>query len=148
MKVKKPRKGGDFGFAVNYVLDDMGESPFGWPAPNGFPEVGAAWASAGRMRGSWGMHHVDGRRVVAVDGDEPEGSAQLPARGPGALRQGRRQRVPQAARSAATADCIQAAAQLTEFEPTATISSREDFGDWRAVPLIATVLNSPEHLRK
>ena len=58
VKVRKPKKDGDFGFAVNYVLNDMGESPFGWPAPNGFPEVGAAWASAGRMRGSWAMHHV------------------------------------------------------------------------------------------
>ena len=49
---------------------------------------------------------------------------------------------------AASPDCIQAAAKLTEFDPTATISSRESFGDWRAVPVIATVLNSPEHLRK
>ena len=33
------------------------------------------------------------------------------------------------------------------MNPT-TIIDRESFGDWRAIPLISAVLNSPEHLRK
>jgi hypothetical protein len=34
-----------------------------------------------------------------------------------------------------------------QMEPT-TVIERESFGDWRAIPLISAVLNSPEHLRK
>ena len=43
----------------------------------------------------------------------------------------------------ATCRLVKAAAQLVQFQPTTMITSREDFGDWRAIPLIATVLNSP-----
>lgn len=91
-------------------------------------------------------HHR--RRLVAVHRDEPQGPRNYLPNGP--VRFDRA--VDSVSRSLlgrrATADCIKAAAQLVQLAPTATIKSREDFGDWRAVPLIATVLNSPEHLRK
>ena len=149
LKVRKPNEGGDFGSAVNYVLDEMGEAPFMWPAPNGFPEPGAAWASAGRMRSSWGMHHTTAGGWWPSTGNDPQGPAQLPAAGTGALRRGGRRVSPvrcSAARPART--WSRPRRPWSSTQPTATIKSRDDFGDWRAVPLIATVLNSPQHLRK
>jgi hypothetical protein len=49
-------------------------------------------------------------------------------------------------RKATTAQ-IKAAAALVQMQPS-TVIERENFGDWRAIPLISAVLNSPEHLRK
>ena len=47
----------------------------------------------------------------------------------------------------ATAAQVKAAAALVQMQPS-TVIERESFGDWRAIPLISAVLNSPEHLRK
>ena len=148
VKVSKPKQGGDFGFAVNYVLDEMGEAPFMWPAPNGFPEPGIAWASAGRMRSSWGMHFTTAGGWWPSTGMSRKAPRNYLPQGPVRFDKA----VDSVSRSLlgrrATAASIKAAAQLVQLEPTATIKSRDDFGDWRAVPVIATVLNSPEHLRK
>ena len=91
-----------------------------------------------------------GRRLVAVEGHDQEGPAQLPARRSGAastrrstavsrtfLGRKRHGRAGQGGRRS-----------WSRCEPTHDDQSRESFGDWRAIPLIATVLNSPEHLRK
>ena len=34
----------------------MGQRPFDWPRPDGFPDTGEAWSSASRMLGSWRAH--------------------------------------------------------------------------------------------
>jgi hypothetical protein len=147
VQVKPPAQGGDFGYAVNYVLNDMGEGPFLWPAPNGFPELGAAWASAGRMRSSWDMH------VVAAGGWWP--STGMTRKAPRNYLPAGRVRLDAAVDSLArtflgrkaTAAQVKAAATLVQMQP-GTVIERESFGDWRAIPLISAVLNSPEHLRK
>ena len=148
VKVSKPKQSGDFGSAVNYVLDEMGQAPFMWPAPNGFPEPSVAWASAGRMRSSWGMHHTTAGGWWPSKGMSRKLPRNYLPKGPVRFDDA----VDSVSRSLlgrhASADLVKAAAQLIDYEPTATIKSREDFGDWRAVPLIATVLNSPQHLRK
>jgi uncharacterized protein (DUF1800 family) len=147
VKVTRPTQGSDFGYAVNYVVGEMGEAPFMWPAPNGFPELGGAWASAGRMRNSWEMHYGAGAGWWPRTGMSrkaprnflPAGKVRLDAAVDHVSRQllGRK----------ATAASIKAAAQLVQMQTT-TIIERESFGDWRAIPLISAVLNSPEHLRK
>jgi uncharacterized protein (DUF1800 family) len=147
LKVTKPSQGNDFGYAVNYVLSEMGEEPFMWPAPNGFPEAGAAWATAGRMHNSWEMHEVaaggwwpaTGMSRKAPRNFLPAGKVRLDAAVDHVSRQllGRK----------ATAASVMAGAQLVQMDITAVID-RESLGDWRAVLLISAVLNSPEHLRK
>ena len=147
VRVKPPKAGNDFGYAVNYVLNDMGEAPFMWPAPNGFPEVDAAWASAGRMRSSWDTHHFTtggwwpstGMTRKAPRQYLPAGKVRLSAAVDSVSRTflGRK----------ATTAQVNAAAALVQMTPS-TVIERESFGDWRAIPLISAVLNSPEHLRK
>ena len=34
----------------------MGHRPLDWPAPNGYPDVAAAWRSAGTLIDTWNMH--------------------------------------------------------------------------------------------
>ncbi len=37
-------------------VSTMGQRPFDWPRPDGFPDNGEAWASASRLLGSWRVH--------------------------------------------------------------------------------------------
>ena len=143
----KPTAGDHFGTAVPYVLGDMGESPFTWPAPNGFPEPAGAWASVGRIRSSWDMHYFTAGGYWPAKGvTRPKPHSYLPA---GSVRL--EDAVDHLSRRLlgrpATADCVKAATQLTELKADAIIK-RDSVGDWRAVQLITTVLNSPDHLRK
>ena len=39
-----------------YLLGRMGQAPLGWPAPNGYPDVAAAWASASSTLQRWNFH--------------------------------------------------------------------------------------------
>lgn len=47
-----------FANAMYWQYSSNGQAPYEWPAPNGYPEVGAAWSSAGRVLTSFG-HHQD-----------------------------------------------------------------------------------------
>ncbi|WP_395658936.1 DUF1800 domain-containing protein [Nocardioides sp.] len=46
----------DFVNAMHDQYTALGQAPYDWPAPNGFPEVGAAWASAGRVLTAFDTH--------------------------------------------------------------------------------------------
>jgi len=37
---------------------NAGQRPLGWPAPNGYPDVHAAWRSAGNMVETWNTHRM------------------------------------------------------------------------------------------
>jgi uncharacterized protein (DUF1800 family) len=52
----KPTTGDSFANAMHWQYSDAGQSPYAWPAPNGFPEVNAAWTSAGRILTSFSLH--------------------------------------------------------------------------------------------
>ncbi len=39
-----------------WSLNEAGQPPLGWAAPNGYPDVAAAWLSAGGMLARWNMH--------------------------------------------------------------------------------------------
>jgi uncharacterized protein (DUF1800 family) len=38
---------------IQTALDAMGQTPFGWPAPNGYPDVEGAWLNSGALLGRW-----------------------------------------------------------------------------------------------
>ncbi len=38
---------------VNQAVEDLGQLPFNWPAPNGYPDVEGAWLNTGAMLGRW-----------------------------------------------------------------------------------------------
>ena len=42
--------------ALTWTLDTLGHSPLGWPQPDGYPDVAAAWASPGSALGRWTPH--------------------------------------------------------------------------------------------
>ena len=54
---------------LSQAIQQMGQRPFGWPAPNGYPDSGAAWANAAGMLRRWnlGLAFGDGARARALD---------------------------------------------------------------------------------
>ncbi len=38
---------------IGLTLDALGQLPFGWPAPNGYPDVEGAWLNAGALLARW-----------------------------------------------------------------------------------------------
>ncbi|MGI9155725.1 MAG: DUF1800 domain-containing protein [Marmoricola sp.] len=54
----RPTGDDSFGNAMYWQYRDAGQAPYEWPAPNGFPEVDAAWTSAGRILTSFGVHRT------------------------------------------------------------------------------------------
>jgi hypothetical protein len=125
----------------------MGEGPFMWPAPNGFPQPAAAWASVARMRGSWDMH------ITAAGGWWPKNAGwrdprsffpATPVRFDAAVDAVARRLLGRPA----TPAMVSAAATWCDLAPTSTINDLDDFGEWPATLVIAVVLDSPQHLRR
>ncbi|MEZ5091265.1 DUF1800 domain-containing protein [Nocardioides sp.] len=48
IKPHKPTDDNAFARALYWSVSGQGMTPYGWPAPNGFPEVNVAWSSPGR----------------------------------------------------------------------------------------------------
>jgi uncharacterized protein (DUF1800 family) len=57
VKLKRPRREADASNAIFYVCRLVGQVPFGWGPPNGFPDTANVWTSPGRMMGSYHVHY-------------------------------------------------------------------------------------------
>jgi hypothetical protein len=57
VKVAKPDADDRAAHQLVWLAEGMGMMPMSWPAPNGQPIVGAAWASPSRVMGSMGTHY-------------------------------------------------------------------------------------------
>ncbi len=42
--------------SLYWGLKDMGQAPMGWPAPNGYPDVSAAWTGTASTLARWNFH--------------------------------------------------------------------------------------------
>jgi uncharacterized protein (DUF1800 family) len=44
------------GSSLQWLCDSVGDMPLEWPAPNGYPDVAAAWRSSGDLVNLWQVH--------------------------------------------------------------------------------------------
>jgi uncharacterized protein (DUF1800 family) len=56
IRPQAPTSDSSFANAMLWQYGEAGQPPYEWPAPNGYPEVDAAWASAGRVLTSFTIH--------------------------------------------------------------------------------------------
>ena len=56
IRPQPPTTGDSFANAMLWQYGSAGQAPYEWPAPNGYPEADAAWASAGRVLTSFAIH--------------------------------------------------------------------------------------------
>jgi len=55
-----PTSDQSFARAIYWAATDQGQTPYSWPAPNGFPEVNGAWSTPGRVLNTFDFHRTLG----------------------------------------------------------------------------------------
>ncbi len=56
IRLRRPTGDQSFAKAMYWQYAEAGQPPYEWPAPNGYPEVNGAWASAGRVLTAFEVH--------------------------------------------------------------------------------------------
>ncbi|MBA2641284.1 MAG: DUF1800 domain-containing protein [Nocardioidaceae bacterium] len=144
-RVEPPTSDDDFARAIGWQLESLGQKPYGWPAPDGFPDVGIAWSSVGRVLSSLDLH------LTLAGGWWPskgvtyptvaERLPTLPARFDAIVDHTSRQLLQRPATPQLQAACR----AMLGLAAGDRFTRPADFGEWRLVQLLATVLNSPAH---
>lgn len=135
-------------------LDDLlwsartaGQAPMGWPAPNGYPDVAAAWAGAGATLGVWNWHMAQGwtaTRTSDLEITYPTLRSLLPATLPathGALVDALATRLLHGPLPTAKRDAVCAFLDKTAAAPLSTTDAAVG---WRLPYVVALVLDTPE----
>ena len=126
---------------LHWMTADMGHTPLDWPAPNGYPDIAAAWRSSGTLLDIWNMHlgfvggWWDGLDAVDVDalyGDRPQNSGQ-------AVRQLSRRLT-----GTNWSDLHLSVLQKFLDEPASTPMA-DSVLRWWSQPLAAVILDAPHH---
>lgn len=124
-----------------------GQAPMGWPAPNGFPDVAAAWAGAGTTMASWNWHMAQGWEAMQSSTPRvtyPSFRTLLPDTLPatyGALVDALASRLLDDPLPAAKRDAVCAFLDKTA---ASTLKSTDPVLGWRLPYVVALVLDSPE----
>jgi uncharacterized protein (DUF1800 family) len=149
IKLHRPTSDSSFANAMYWQYASNGQAPYEWPAPNGYPEVGAAWAGAGRVLTSFG-HHQDlaARWWPNEQASFPIEASLLPAM-PATLQQVIDHlglRVLGQAPGAAISNGI---AQVLGMSRTRRLTSADVLDDyWFLRRVLASLLDSPLHLHR
>ena len=124
-----------------------GQAPMGWPAPNGYPDVGAAWSGAGVMLAVWNWHMGQGWVATQTTGNQvtyPALRTLLPTTLPtthGAFVDALATRLLHGPVPATTRDAICALLDKTAASP---LRSTDAAVGWRLPYVVALVLDTPE----
>jgi uncharacterized protein (DUF1800 family) len=123
----------------------LGQEPYRWPRPDGFPEASSAWASPSRVLGAWNQRFSFAGRWNNADGQaHPAAASVLPTAFPRTLAElvdhQSRLLVGRPADPAAVA----AVASMTGRAPGYVYKSVADVSTWHLTLIRGTVLNAPD----
>ncbi len=145
---RKPREDSDFARAIAWQLESLGQKPFGWTAPDGFPDVGVAWSSVGRVLGSLDLHLTLAGGWWPSEGVTYPSVAQrlpaLPARFDTIVDHVARRLL----QRPATPRLQTACRRMLGYPADRRFTTAGEFGEWNMTMLLATVLNSPAHAER
>ena len=148
IRILAPTSDDSFANAMYYQNSDGGQPPYEWPAPNGYPEVDAAWASAGRVLTSFTMHRdLAARWWPTEQARFPKESSLLPPM-PATLGEvidhiGLRMLGQRPSRA-----CRHGIAQLLDMPLTKRLSKDDALDYWTLRGILASLLDSPQHLHR
>ncbi|MGA8257772.1 MAG: DUF1800 domain-containing protein [Nocardioides sp.] len=129
---------------------DMGQVPYRWPAPDGWPETSSDYLSASRVLRSW-QHHY---QLAATTSDVfrsvnvASKASQLPARWPQTLAQLTEHQSQRLLGRSATPELVRAVANAIGTTRTRRYRSAAGLSDSHYQLLRGTVLNSPAGLER
>jgi hypothetical protein len=130
------------------VCGDMGQKPFDWPTPDGFPDADDSWSSASRALGSWRVHnnttHGTFPRLGVTYKPDSYYVPTLPIRFDGFVNT-LSQRV---LGMNATPQMQRASAKAVECLPDEYILSNSTLVNYRVPALVLSLLDTPQHMMR
>jgi len=148
VQVQRPSRADDAGNAIAHQISTIGQAPFDWPRPDGFPDVADAWTSTSRMLGSWQVHWtVAGGYFPATGVTYRPNAAWLPAL-PARFDEVVDHVCRKLLSRAATTRMQQAASIYTGLSAGTRIASPDDLSPYRLAKLLATLLDTPAHMNR
>jgi len=148
VRAQQPTSDASFANELLWQTANMGQRPFDWKRPDGFPDVGNAWTGVSRMLNSFRVHHLlaggyqPSRDVSYVD--PQDWLPRLPATLGEVVDSISRRLLARPAN-----DTLQQAISIRlGMERSTRIRSRDDMPEWRMVRLLASVLDTPAHLSR
>jgi uncharacterized protein (DUF1800 family) len=134
-----------FPMHVMWMTEGVGQSQFGWPRPDGFPETTAIWASPARVLRSWNNHYdLAGNWWGSGQVYVPAKVNQLPTAWPRTLAQIVEHQSRMLIGKSAPADLQSAVASALNQPQTYKFVSANAVSDWAWTVIRAAVLNLPE----
>jgi hypothetical protein len=143
----KPSSDNDFSNVVNWHAESVGQRPFDWPRPDGWPDVADAWTSAGRLLGSWGLHRslASGYPAHGATYRSPHSwLPALPARFDTVVDHVSRQVLARPAPET----LLHAAVEHVAISRGKVIRVPDDLPPYRMNMLLSTLLDSPQHMTR
>ncbi len=137
--------------AILWQTSNVGQTPFGWPRPDGQPETGAAWSSASRVLSSLEMHYtMSGGWWPTKDASYRSRPSWVPLTGTESMRfdalvdhLSRRLLCRVASPRVLKACCL-----ATGLDASTSITTSHAVVRWEMPVLLTTLLDSPEHLSR
>ena len=148
IRPQAPTTDDSFANAMVWQYSEAGQPPYEWPAPNGYPEVDGAWASAGRVLTSFTIHRDLAARWWPTDQARFPSYASLLPPMPATLAQVIDH---QALRmfGQKPGDAVRnGIAQLLGISLTRRLTKDEALDYWTVRGILSSLLDSPLHLHR
>ena len=137
-----------FAKAAIFQATAMGQRPFDWGRPDGFPDDAEAWTGVSRVLNSFDVHkNVAGGYFPRTAVTYRKDASWLPPL-PATLSQVVNFVSKQVLARAASPTLKDAVAARLELPLSFAVRTPDDMQKWRIVPLLATVLDSPDHMTR
>jgi uncharacterized protein (DUF1800 family) len=148
IRMTAPKTDNSFVNAMYWQYRDLGQAPYEWPAPNGFPQENAAWTSAGRILTSVSAH----RELAAhwwptKDASFPSTAALLPAL-PTTLQHVIDHVSQRILGQSAGTDVSAGISQLLGMSLLHRVTADDARQYWFVIGLVSSLLDSPIHLHR
>ncbi len=148
VKARRPTAHDSAAEAILWQTSDLGQSPYTWSRPDGAPITNAAWASVGRMTGSWHMHYsMAGGWWPTRDLRYKSPKSWLPAKKVrfDDLVEHLSQEI---LSRAASKQLLKACCQSTGLRRSTRIDRKHALIKWGMPMLLTTLLDSPDHMTR
>lgn len=145
--IRPVRFRGKDAFPANLVwaAGRLGQEPYGWPRPDGYPEGSTTWASPSRMLGAWNQHYSLAGRWNSADGQAfPAPASVLPTAFPRTLAEIVDHQSLLLVGRPADATTQAAVATMVNRASGSVYKTVADVSGWHLTLIRGTVLNTPE----
>jgi uncharacterized protein (DUF1800 family) len=125
----------------------MGNRPFSWPRPDGYPETSATWSSPARLLSSWQLHHaLPANTAGSTQATFPAKASVLPTVWPRTVAEIVEHQSRVLIGAPSDPDMLAAVTTLLGVSATALVYSAGQVSQDQFVKLRGTILNSPRML--